>query len=88
MLAVSGVVAQCLFHVHHGHLSQRMFPKVPEPTLPALIEHVVEFSLAALHGLRAAPAATIGQDRRPGRRGAAAGLPKAAGKRKSARKVR
>jgi TetR/AcrR family transcriptional regulator, regulator of cefoperazone and chloramphenicol sensitivity len=63
VLSVSGVVAQCLFHLHHGHLVRRMFPKVPEPTLQALIEHVVEFSLAALKGL---PAGS-GQNRR-GRR--------------------
>ena len=55
MLTASGVVAQCLFHVHHGHLAKRMFPKVPEPTLQTLVEHVVEFSLAALRGLQATP---------------------------------
>jgi AcrR family transcriptional regulator len=53
MLAVSGVVAQCLFHVHHGHLAQRLFPKVPEPELQTLVEHVAEFSLAALRGMHA-----------------------------------
>jgi TetR/AcrR family transcriptional regulator, regulator of cefoperazone and chloramphenicol sensitivity len=67
VLTVTGVVALCLFHVHHGHLVQRMFPKVPEPTLPTLIEHVTEFTLAAVRGLQ--PASTR---IRPGRRRATA----------------
>jgi len=53
MLTVSGVLAQCLFQVHHGHLERRMFPKVPEPSLRTLIDHVAEFSLSALRGMRA-----------------------------------
>ncbi len=55
MLAVSGIVAQSLFHVHHGHLLRRMFPSMREPTIPELIEQVSEFSLAALRGLGANP---------------------------------
>ncbi len=51
MLTVSAIVAQCLFHVHHGHLERRMFRAVPEPTLDVLIKHVTEFSLAALRGM-------------------------------------
>ncbi len=55
MLTVSGIVAQCLFHVHHGHLAQRMFPRIPKPTLETLVAHVADFSLAALRGLPATP---------------------------------
>lgn len=87
MLTVSGVVAQCLFHVHHGHLVPRMFPQVPEPTVRTLIEHVVEFSLAALRGLHATPA-QIHPGRRAGRRGSAAPRSARASKRTPARSGR
>ncbi len=53
MLTVSGVLAQCLFHVHHGHIAKRMFPSVSGPSLRTLIDHISEFSLAALRGLHA-----------------------------------
>jgi TetR/AcrR family transcriptional regulator, regulator of cefoperazone and chloramphenicol sensitivity len=53
MLAVCGLVAQCLFYVHHRHLAQRMFPTLPEPAIETLVAHVVEFSLSALRGLSA-----------------------------------
>jgi AcrR family transcriptional regulator len=82
MLAVSGVVAQCLFHVHHGHLARRMFPKVPEPTLQTLVEHVVEFSLAALRGLQTT-AARPHQGRRRKARGSVATPTREASKRRS-----
>ncbi len=62
-LAAAGVVARAVFHVYHGHLVQRMFPAAPEATPDELIEHVVEFSLAALRGLQAPPA--CGQNHRP-----------------------
>lgn len=68
MLAASSVVAQCLFHVHHGHITRRMFPAVPTPAPQTLVEHVVEFSLAALHGMPAGPAQG-GRRRRAGQRG-------------------
>jgi AcrR family transcriptional regulator len=84
MLAVSGVVAQCLFHVHHGHLARRMFPKVPEPALPALIEHVVAFSLAALRGLQST-AARPHQHGRPKGRGSVARPTRKASKRRPAK---
>jgi AcrR family transcriptional regulator len=61
MLTVSGVLAQCLFHVHHGHIAKRMFPSVSGPSLRTLIDHISEFSLAALRGLHARGS--------PGRRG-------------------
>jgi len=56
MLAVSGIVAQCMFHVHHGHIAQHMFPNVPQPAFRTLVEHVVSFSRAALDGLPAGTA--------------------------------
>jgi TetR/AcrR family transcriptional regulator, regulator of cefoperazone and chloramphenicol sensitivity len=84
MLAVSGVVAQCLFHVHHGHIARRMFPTVPEPDLETLVEHVVDFSLAALRGLHATPAPDR-QRRRAGPRGTAVRPSTGARKRKSPR---
>lgn len=83
-LAVSGVVAQCLFHVHHGHLARRMFPKVSEPALPALTAHVVESSLAALRGLPLT-AARPRQGRRLKGRGSVATPDPGAGKRRSAK---
>lgn len=58
MLAVAGVVAQCVFHVYHRHLVRRMFPSMPEPDPQTLVEHVVDFSLAALRGMQATPART------------------------------
>jgi TetR/AcrR family transcriptional regulator, regulator of cefoperazone and chloramphenicol sensitivity len=87
MLTVSGVVAQCLFHVHHGHLARRMFPKVPEPTLQTLIEHVTEFSLAALKGLHAIPP-PMHRRRRVGRRGPVARSSARVSKRRPARSDR
>lgn len=84
MLAVSGVVAQCLFHVHHGHLARRMFPTVSEPALPTLVEHVVEFSLAALRGLHTT-AARAQQGRRVKGRGSVATSSPKMNKRRSAK---
>lgn len=84
MLAVSGVVAQCLFHVHHRHVAQRMFPTVPEPTVETLVEHVVEFSLAAFHGLPANSAPGC-QDHRTGQHDSVARPSVKASKRASAR---
>jgi AcrR family transcriptional regulator len=86
MLAVAGVVARCVFHVYHGHIVQRMFPSVPEPKLETLVEHVVEFSLAALRGLPV-PAQTRPR-RRSGRRSTAGRPTTAARKPRSARDVR
>jgi TetR/AcrR family transcriptional regulator, regulator of cefoperazone and chloramphenicol sensitivity len=76
MLAVAGIVARLLFHTHHEHMTRRMFPDVPQPSFEMLVDHIVGFSLAALHGLAAQPAET-GPGRRPsagaaGQRGAAA----------------
>lgn len=85
MLAVSGVVARCVFHVYHGHLVRRMFPAVPEPNLETLVEHVIDFSLAALRGLQATPEPTR---RGRGRRSTSAGRSSRAGKRKSTRNAK
>jgi len=57
MLAASAIVAQGLFHVHHAHLTRRMFPQVPLPPIAVLIDHITDYSLAALEGLPATPAA-------------------------------
>jgi len=51
MLTVCGIVAQCLFYVHHRHIVHRLFRTLPEPTSAALADHVVAFSLAALRAL-------------------------------------
>jgi AcrR family transcriptional regulator len=67
MLAACGVISLCLFHAHHGHLLERMFPAVPGPNTATLITQVADFALGALRGLpAAAPRA-----RRADRRGAA-----------------
>ena len=87
MLTVAGVVARCVFHVYHGHIVRRMFPSVPEPDVETLVEHVVDFSFAALRGLQAMPARTR-QSRRDGQRGAAGGRSMRTRKHKSARKAR
>lgn len=83
-LTVFAVVAQCLFHVHHAHIARRMFPARPEPTLPVLIAHVVEFSLAALRGLRASPKQG-GRGRRAGQRDSVARPSARTGQRRSTR---
>ncbi len=51
VLATCGVVAQCLFYVHHRHIARRLFPGLPDPPVATLVDQVVEFSLAALRGL-------------------------------------
>jgi len=81
MLTVSSVLAQCLFHVHHGHIARRMFPSVSGPAVRTLVDHISEFSLAALRGLQAK-----GSSKRRTRTRAAPARPSArAGRRKSAR---
>jgi TetR/AcrR family transcriptional regulator, regulator of cefoperazone and chloramphenicol sensitivity len=65
MLAVCGIVAQCLFYVHHRHLAHRIFPTLPEFTTESLVDHVVEFSLSALRGLPA-DRARVRRDRQHG----------------------
>ena len=55
-LAVSNVVAPCIFHTYHAHIMHRMFPGEPDPELAVLAEQVVDYALAALRGLHATPA--------------------------------
>ena len=53
MLAACGIIAQCLFYVHHRHIARRLFPDLGEPTVSALIDQVTEFSVSALRGMHA-----------------------------------
>lgn len=62
MFAACGIVAQCLFYVHHKHVARRLFPSLSEPTVSTVIDQVTEFSLSALRGL--APAAPKRRARR------------------------
>jgi TetR/AcrR family transcriptional regulator, regulator of cefoperazone and chloramphenicol sensitivity len=52
-LAACGIIAQCLFYIHHRHIARRLFPNSPEPTVATLIDHITDFSLSAVRGLTA-----------------------------------
>jgi hypothetical protein len=38
--------------VHHRHIIRHLFPGLGEPTSEMVIDHVVDFTLAALRDLR------------------------------------
>jgi TetR/AcrR family transcriptional regulator, regulator of cefoperazone and chloramphenicol sensitivity len=84
MLAACGVIAQCLFYVHHRHIARRLFPSLSEPTLATLVAQVTEFSVAALRGLPANQA-RVPQERHDGARGTVVRRSTGGRKRKSTR---
>jgi AcrR family transcriptional regulator len=52
-LATASVFGQCLYHLKHHHLIDRMHPQLGKnPNVQDLASHIAEFSLAGLRGSR------------------------------------
>jgi len=68
MLAVCSIVATSLFYIHYRHIARRLFPTLADPSVATLVEHVVDYTLAALRGLPASNLPARVKRRTTGRR--------------------